>query len=81
MHVGADNMDLIMAHGAGEWTGYFDCETTPTRTDYYNFAAAEENVFGQATFGWSQWTYRNVEDRWSYYTSVNEGYMPENPVN
>ncbi|KAF2323023.1 hypothetical protein GH714_032897 [Hevea brasiliensis] len=48
----------------GEWTAEWYVQGASTE-DYQNFAKAQLEVFGRATFGWAHWAYKCVVPHWS----------------
>jgi hypothetical protein len=46
-----------------------------TKQDYQNFAQAELNVFGRATFGWGCWAWKNVNNHWSLKWMIENGFI------
>ncbi|XP_078164720.1 putative glucan 1,3-beta-glucosidase A [Carex rostrata] len=71
---------VMVANGppvfVGEWSAECGgCENKATKKDYQRFAQAELNVYGRATFGWSYWTWKNVNNHWSLKWMINNGYI------
>ncbi|KAF7815589.1 putative glucan 1,3-beta-glucosidase A [Senna tora] len=48
----------------GEWSCAWSVENATTQ-ELKDFANAQIQVYDQATFGWTFWTWKNVEDNWS----------------
>ncbi|KAF7815591.1 putative glucan 1,3-beta-glucosidase A [Senna tora] len=48
----------------GEWSCGWGVEN-PTTQELKDFANAQIQVYDQATFGWTFWTWKNVENNWS----------------
>ena len=46
-----------------------------TKQDFQNFANAQLQVYGQATFGWAYWTFKNVKKHWSLQWMIQNGYI------
>ncbi|KAL5225625.1 hypothetical protein ABZP36_012264 [Zizania latifolia] len=59
---------LMRANGArvfvGEWTTEWNVENTKDE-DRKRFADVQMDVYGQASFGWAYWTYKNKYASWS----------------
>lgn len=68
-----DNI-LRLGINTGEWTNEWEV-VGASQSDYQKFGTAQVQVFGQATFGWSFWTYQNQLNRWSFQQSVEQGYL------
>ncbi|KAJ6817606.1 putative glucan 1,3-beta-glucosidase A [Iris pallida] len=58
----------------GEWVAEWQVKGA-SKEEYQKFAAAELNVFGGATFGWSYWTLKNVYNHWSLKWMITNGYI------
>lgn len=58
----------------GEWTAEWQVRDA-TKEDYQNYAQAQLQVFGRATFGWAYWTLKNVNNYWSLEWMINNGYI------
>lgn len=44
--------------------------------DYQNFAKAQQDVYGHATFGWAYWSYKHAEDNpWSLRWMIENNYI------
>uniref|UniRef100_A0A0D9XJL8 Uncharacterized protein n=1 Tax=Leersia perrieri TaxID=77586 RepID=A0A0D9XJL8_9ORYZ len=50
-----------------------------SKEDYKRFAQAQMDVYGQATFGWAYWSFKNVENHWSLEWIIKNGYISLNP--
>ena len=46
-----------------------------TQEEYQMYAKAQMDVYGQATFGWSYWTLKNVNDHWNMQWMIKNGYI------
>ncbi|KAI0498587.1 hypothetical protein KFK09_019477 [Dendrobium nobile] len=58
----------------GEWVDEMDLSDA-SKDDYKRFGAAQLEVYGKATFGWSYWTLKNVEIHWSLEWMIKNGYI------
>ncbi|CAN6293769.1 unnamed protein product [Urochloa humidicola] len=58
----------------GEWVAEWDLQGA-SKTDYQRFAQAQQDVYGQATFGWAYWTLKNVNNHWSMQWMIQNGYI------
>ncbi|XP_025610271.1 probable glucan 1,3-beta-glucosidase A isoform X2 [Arachis hypogaea] len=58
----------------GEWVSEWKVNGA-TKEDYQRFAKAQLDVYGRATFGWSYWTLKNVNNHWSLEWMINNGYI------
>ncbi|PKU71964.1 hypothetical protein MA16_Dca007328 [Dendrobium catenatum] len=58
----------------GEWVDDIDV-IVASKDDYQRFGAAQLEVYGMATFGWSYWTLKNVRNHWSLEWMIKNGYI------
>ncbi|KAL8136926.1 hypothetical protein V2J09_002927 [Rumex salicifolius] len=58
----------------GEWVAEWAVQGA-SKTDYQNFANAQLQVYGKATFGWAYWTLKNVNNHWSLQWMITNGYI------
>ncbi|GAV65382.1 Cellulase domain-containing protein [Cephalotus follicularis] len=58
----------------GEWVAEWDVEGA-TEQDYQNFAKAQQNVYGRATFGWAYWSYMCEYEHWSLKWMIENKYI------
>ncbi|XP_057532534.1 probable glucan 1,3-beta-glucosidase A [Amaranthus tricolor] len=58
----------------GEWVAEWQVSGA-TKQDFQNFANAQLQVYGQATFGWAYWTFKNVKKHWSLQWMIQNGYI------
>lgn len=58
----------------GEWVAEWKVGGA-TKEDYQNFANAQLQVYGQASFGWAYWTLKNVDNHWSMQWMIQNGYI------
>ncbi|KAF7816944.1 putative glucan 1,3-beta-glucosidase A [Senna tora] len=58
----------------GEWSCGWDAEN-PTEEDLKEFAKAKMEVYDRATFGWTFWTFKNVQNNWSMKWLIENGYI------
>ncbi|KAG5544358.1 hypothetical protein RHGRI_016942 [Rhododendron griersonianum] len=58
----------------GEWVAEWQV-TGAGKLDYQNFAKAQLEVYGRASFGWAYWTLKNVNNYWSLEWMINNGYI------
>ncbi|KAF7843596.1 putative glucan 1,3-beta-glucosidase A [Senna tora] len=58
----------------GEWCNEWNVKNA-TKVDYQRFAKTQLNVYGRATFGWSFWTLKNVQNNWNLEWMINNGYI------
>ncbi|KAG0492899.1 hypothetical protein HPP92_006297 [Vanilla planifolia] len=58
----------------GEWVDEMDVSNA-SEGDYQHFGAAQLDVYGRATFGWSYWTLKNVDEHWSLEWMIKNGYI------
>jgi hypothetical protein len=49
-----------------------------SKEDYQNFAQAQLDLYGKATFGCSFWTFKNVKNHWSMEWMIKNGYISLN---
>uniref|UniRef100_A0A803NE05 Mannan endo-1,4-beta-mannosidase n=1 Tax=Chenopodium quinoa TaxID=63459 RepID=A0A803NE05_CHEQI len=56
----------------GEWVAEWQVNGA-TKEDFQNFANAQLQVYGRATFGWAYWTYKNVNNHWSLQWMIQNG--------
>lgn len=59
--VTASNGPLVFV---GEWVAEWKLDGG-TKEELQRFAKAQLDVFGQATFGWAYWSYKNSINHWS----------------
>jgi len=57
---------------AGEWTSALDFDGA-TKEDSGRFAKAQQDVYGQATFGWGYRSYKCHYDTWSLEQMIEDG--------
>lgn len=67
----ASNGPLVFV---GEWVAEWQVGGA-SKEEYQRYAAAQLQVFGQATFGWAYWTLKNVNSHWSLEWMFNNGYI------
>ncbi|CAD6334236.1 unnamed protein product [Miscanthus lutarioriparius] len=58
----------------GEWVAEWKVPNA-TKEEYQKYAAAQMNVYGQATFGWSYWTAKNANNHWDLEWMIKNGYI------
>ncbi|XP_057442579.1 probable glucan 1,3-beta-glucosidase A [Lotus japonicus] len=58
----------------GEWVAEWQLQGA-TKEDYQRFAKAQLDVYGQATFGWAYWSYKNSVNHWSMEWMIKNGYI------
>uniref|UniRef100_A0A0D9WEA6 Uncharacterized protein n=1 Tax=Leersia perrieri TaxID=77586 RepID=A0A0D9WEA6_9ORYZ len=46
-----------------------------TKEEYQRYAKVQMDVYGEATFGWSYWTLKNVNNHWNLQWMINNGYI------
>lgn len=63
-----------MVNIAGEWCGDWDV-VNGTEKEIKEFIAAQVNVYDNATFGWTLWTLKNVQNLWSFQWLIENGYL------
>ncbi|KAG8091408.1 hypothetical protein GUJ93_ZPchr0012g20680 [Zizania palustris] len=74
---------LMRANGArvfvGEWTTEWKVENTKDE-DRKRFADVQMDIYGQASFGWAYWTYKNHYASWSMKDLIENGIIsvPQN---
>ncbi|XP_030535073.1 probable glucan 1,3-beta-glucosidase A [Rhodamnia argentea] len=56
----------------GEWTSALDFSGA-TKEDSRKFAKAQQDVYGQATFGWAYWSYKCQYDTWDLKQMIEGG--------
>ncbi|EEC66827.1 hypothetical protein OsI_33272 [Oryza sativa Indica Group] len=61
----------------GEWVAEWYVDNA-SKEDYQNFAQAQLDLYGKATFGWSYWTFKNVKNHWSMEWMIKNGYISLN---
>lgn len=59
---------------AGEWVNEMALKNA-SKYDYQRFGAAQLDVYGKATFGWSYWSLKNVNIHWDLEWMIKNGYM------
>ena len=47
------------------------------KTDYQRFAKVQQDVYGNATFGWAYWTLQNVNPVWIMTYMIQNSHQPE----
>lgn len=57
---------------AGEWVAEFAKGGASTQ-DYQNYAKAQQDVYGRATFGWAYWSYKCQYEHWSLRRMIENG--------
>uniref|UniRef100_A0A0E0B9N0 Uncharacterized protein n=1 Tax=Oryza glumipatula TaxID=40148 RepID=A0A0E0B9N0_9ORYZ len=60
-----------------EWVAEWYVDNA-SKEDYQNFAQAQLDLYGKATFGWSYWTFKNVKNHWSMEWMIKNGYISLN---
>ncbi|GMH00121.1 hypothetical protein Nepgr_001960 [Nepenthes gracilis] len=58
----------------GEWVAEWQVQGA-NKSDYKRFAAAQMEVYGRATFGWSYWTLKCQYLHWDLERMIQQGYM------
>ncbi|KAK7385281.1 hypothetical protein VNO78_30996 [Psophocarpus tetragonolobus] len=58
----------------GEWVAEWQVSGA-TKQDYQRFAKAQLDVYGQATFGWAYWAFKNIYNHWSLEWMIKNGYI------
>lgn len=58
----------------GEWVAEWKVPNA-AKEEYQKYAKAQMDVYGQATFGWSYWTLKNVNDHWNMEWMINNGFI------
>ncbi|VAI27557.1 unnamed protein product [Triticum turgidum subsp. durum] len=58
----------------GEWVAEWKVPNA-AKQEFQMFANAQMDVYGRATFGWSYWTLKNVNNHWSMEWMINNGYI------
>jgi hypothetical protein len=58
----------------GEWVAEWRVPNA-TKEEYQRYAKVQMDVYGQATFGWSYWTLKNVNNHWNLEWMINNGYI------
>lgn len=58
----------------GEWTAEF-ARNGASMQDYQNFAKAQLDVYGLATFGWAYWAYKCQYEHWSLKWMIENNYI------
>lgn len=58
----------------GQWVAEWKAPNA-TKEQYQTYAKAQMDVYGQATFGWSYWTVKNVSNHWNLQWMINNGYI------
>jgi hypothetical protein len=64
----------LVSHHTGEWVAEWNLRGA-SKEDYQRFAQVQEDVYGQATFGWAYWTLKNVRQAWSMEWMIKNGYI------
>ncbi|KAI3879228.1 hypothetical protein MKW98_028795 [Papaver atlanticum] len=57
----------------GEWVNEFG--RGGSTEDYRNFGRAQLDVYGSASFGWAYWSFKNVNNHWSFQWNINQNYL------
>ncbi|CAN1236088.1 Glucan 1,3-beta-glucosidase, partial [Linum grandiflorum] len=70
-HLTTSNGPLIFV---GEWVAEWQVQSA-SKEDYKRFGEAQLEVYGRATFGWSYWTLKNVNNHWSLEWKLQNGYI------
>ncbi|KAH9326245.1 hypothetical protein KI387_006423 [Taxus chinensis] len=69
---------LVSANGpliyVGEWTSEWEVQGA-SKSEYQRFGEAQLQVYGNASFGWAYWTYKNVQNHWSFQWMVQNQYL------
>ncbi|CAN1236083.1 Glucan 1,3-beta-glucosidase [Linum grandiflorum] len=73
-HLTTSNGPLIFVDIAGEWVAEWQVQSA-SKEDYKRFGEAQLEVYGRATFGWSYWTLKNVNNHWSLEWKLQNGYI------
>ncbi|XAR62183.1 Glucan 1,3-beta-glucosidase [Bertholletia excelsa] len=63
----------------GEWTAEWQVQGA-SKADYQNFARAQLQVYGRASFGWAYWTLKNVNNHWSLNETLNNDKALDNNI-
>ncbi|GJN35711.1 hypothetical protein PR202_gb24513 [Eleusine coracana subsp. coracana] len=58
----------------GEWVAEWKVPNA-TKEQYQTYAKAQMDAYGQATFGWSYWTVKNINNHWNLQWMINNGYI------
>ncbi|XP_040380060.1 probable glucan 1,3-beta-glucosidase A [Oryza brachyantha] len=58
----------------GEWVAEWRVPNA-TKEEYQRYGKVQMDVYGQATFGWSYWTLKNVNNHWNLEWMINNGYI------
>ncbi|KAL9234244.1 hypothetical protein vseg_009133 [Gypsophila vaccaria] len=58
----------------GEWVAEWEASGA-TKEDFQNYANAQLQVYGRASFGWAYWTLKNVNNHWSLQWMIQNGYI------
>ncbi|GFQ06696.1 glucan 1 3-beta-glucosidase a [Phtheirospermum japonicum] len=74
----AELKELTITNGplilVGEWVAELALNNL-TMNDIQRYGEAQLQVFGNATFGWAYWTFKNVNNHWSLEWMINNGYI------
>ncbi|XP_066378353.1 probable glucan 1,3-beta-glucosidase A [Miscanthus floridulus] len=58
----------------GEWSAAWGVQGA-NKTDYQRFAKVQQDVYGNATFGWAYWTLQNPFQPWNMTYMIQNGIM------
>ncbi|MCL7031800.1 hypothetical protein MKW94_015870 [Papaver nudicaule] len=58
----------------GEWVNEFG-KGGHTQKEYQEYGSAQLDVYGSASFGWSYWSLKNVNDHWSFNWNIDNNYL------
>ncbi|XP_071710821.1 probable glucan 1,3-beta-glucosidase A [Rutidosis leptorrhynchoides] len=58
----------------GEWVAEWQVQGA-TKEDFQRFSKAQQDVYGRASFGWSYWSLKNVNNHWSMEWMIKNGYI------
>ncbi|KAL5982125.1 hypothetical protein ACLOJK_016194 [Asimina triloba] len=58
----------------GEWVAEWQVRGA-TKEQYQEFAKAQLEVYGRASFGWAYWTLKNVNNHWSMEWMIKNNYI------
>lgn len=65
---------LIYLISTGEWVAEFIYNGhDKSDTEYQRFAAAQIEVYGDASFGWAYWSYNCIQGHWSIKNMIDKG--------
>ncbi|CAL1388925.1 unnamed protein product [Linum trigynum] len=58
----------------GEWVAEWKISKA-SKDDLSRFGEAQLEVYGRATFGWSYWALKNVNNHWSLEWMIDNGFI------